>query len=166
MKKRSIIVLALTITALLAAGCAMEEQGGQVKPSPDTPAATQAPATQPPATGAPIPEPGQAETATGGNAMEGAMDKIEAFVEGAVVEAEQLPAKIGEALRQKYPDGSIKTVTYATYQDKQTYKVVMDNAGASEEVYVTAGGEILPANGGATGSNGATGGGAGETTDK
>ena len=72
---------------------------------------------------------------------------IEGFKEGEVVDADKLPDKVKTAIKEKYPEATIKTVTFATYENQQLYKMLLQKTenDTTEEVYVTANGAIIPA---------------------
>ena len=72
---------------------------------------------------------------------------IEGFKEGEVVDADKLPDKVKTAIKEKYPEATIKTVTFATYENQQLYKILLQKTenDTTEEVYVTANGAIIPA---------------------
>ena len=55
--------------------------------------------------------------------------------------------KVKTAIKEKYPEATIKTVTFATYENQQLYKILLQKTenDTTEEVYVTANGAIIPA---------------------
>ncbi|MBE5784432.1 MAG: hypothetical protein E7330_01385 [Clostridiales bacterium] len=92
--------------------------------------------------------------------LEGAADTIEGFVEGAVVEIAELPEKVSAAIKDKYPDATVKGATYATYMNGQMYKLTLDGAkDGTTDVYARADGTLVPYTPDATpgGSNGGSG---------
>ena len=137
MKKRvSLAMMAMLIVAamLMAAGCANNTPDpapspspqANISPSPDAPMVEVSPEVQ------------QSPMAEG---------PIENFVEGAVIELTQLPGEISDAIKKEYADATVKSASYATYENQQMYKVVIQRAedDATEDVYVTAEGKIIPA---------------------
>ena len=84
---------------------------------------------------------------TGPNTQGNTDGVIEGFKEGEVVDADKLPDKVKTALKEKYPEATIKTVTFATYENQQLYKILLQKTenDTTEEVYVTANGAIIPA---------------------
>ena len=125
MKKTAAMMLAMALIAAFA-GCAPQN-----KPAPSpSPAAVATPAASP------VVSP------------EGNTDGvIEGFKEGEVVDADKLPDKVKTAIKEKYPEATIKTVTFATYENQQLYKILLQKTenDTTEEVYVTANGIIIPA---------------------
>ncbi len=124
----SILAALMAVCLLFAAGCT---GNGKVKPSPTvnlTPKASPT-STVPPATG------------TNGNLGASIAD----FVEGATVEISKLPAAIKSAIEAKYPGSTIKTVTYTTYMNTQTYCATVQpaNSTATETCYVKADGTLM-----------------------
>lgn len=105
-----------------------------VKPSP-TPKAEK-PAVQTPAvTPSPQAEQGAAEGAA----------TIEGFVEGAAVELKALPEKVTAALKERFPDATLKGATYATYMNGQMFRLTLEGAkDGTTDVYAKADGTLLP----------------------
>ncbi len=147
----------LAALLLLGAGC----NNGNIMPTPTvrptTPVnptvnPTMNPTTNPTIGVSPSGEP----DVTGG----GADNSIEGFKEGETVEVSSLPDKVSQAVKDKYPEATIKSATYATYMDKQMYHLMLEGAGENTtEVYVQADGTLLPFNAQSTPES--TGGGAG-----
>ncbi len=136
MKKTAAMMLSLALMAAFA-GCAP-----QAKPAP----------TPSPAVITPVPSPAAAPEATSSpaaapNTPGDAGGAIEGFKEGELVDAEKLPDKVKAAIKEKYPEATIKSVTFATYENKQLYKVLLQKTetDATEEVYAAADGTIIPA---------------------
>ena len=124
MKKTAAMMLAMALIAAFA-GCAPQ----------NTPAPSPSPAAV--ATNA----------GTGPNTQGNTDGVIEGFKEGEVVDADKLPDKVKTAIKEKYPEATIKTVTFATYENQQLYKILLQKTenDTTEEVYVTANGAIIPA---------------------
>ena len=91
---------------------------------------------------------------------------IEGFKEGETVEVSNLPEKVTKAVKEKYPNATVKSATYATYMDKQMYHLMLEGAGDNTtEIYAQADGTLLPLNAQSTPEG--TGGGAnGGSTNK
>ena len=123
----------LLAAVLMAAGCANTKEP-QATPMP---AVTSTPKAEQPVESA-TPDV-QQPPMTGG--------VIQNFVEGAVVEIAQLPQEITAAIKKEYADATVKSASYATYENEQMYKVVIQRAedDATEDVYVTSDGRIIPA---------------------
>ncbi len=131
-----------------------------VKPSPTaavTPAASPSPTANMSGTDDP-------------NMIEDAVNSIEGFVEGAVVEIAELPEKVMNAIKDKYPDATVKGATYATYMNGQMYKLTLDGAkDGTTDLYARADGTLVPYNPDATpaqtagGAGGSGSGGSGGT---
>lgn len=137
MKKRvSLAVTAMLIlTAMvMAAGCADSNPTPATSPTPHI-SLSPSPVAETPI----IVEPDMATPDAG--------QVIQGFVEGAVVEVTQLPQKVTDAIKKEYADATVKSASYATYENQQTYRVVIQRAedDATEEVYVTADGVVIPA---------------------
>ena len=137
MKKRvSLVMMAMLIAAamLLAVGCANN--------TPDP-----APSPAPTATLRPSPDAPMVDVSPSAQQTPMAEGPIENFVEGAVVELTQLPEKITEAIKKEYADATVKSASYATYENQQMYRVTIQRAedDATEDVYVTSEGRIIPA---------------------
>jgi len=139
MKKRvSLAVMAMLIVAamLMAVGCANN--------TPDP-----APSPSPMATISPSPDAGEPLAGASPSAEQPPMagGVIQNFVEGAVIELTQLPAEISDAIKKEYADATVKSASYATYENQQVYKVSIQRAedDATEDVYVTSEGKIIPA---------------------
>ncbi len=139
MKKRvSLAMMAMLIVAamLMAVGCANNTPDPAPSPSPMTTVA---------------PSPGAEENMAGASPSveQSPMQEgpIENFVEGAVIELTQLPAEISEAIKKEYADATVKSASYATYENQQMYRVAIQRAedDATEDVYVTSEGKIIPA---------------------
>lgn len=137
MKKTAAIMLAMALIAAFA-GCAPQNTPA---PSP-SPAAVATPAASP------VVSPEVTNNAEVGPNTQGNTDGvIEGFKEGEVVDADKLPDKVKTAIKEKYPEATIKTVTFATYENQQLYKILLQKTenDTTEEVYVTANGAIIPA---------------------
>ena len=137
MKKRvSLAMTAMLIVAamLMAVGCTNN--------TPDP-----APSPSPMATAKPSPDAPMVEVSPSAGQSPMQEGPIENFVEGAVIELTQLPAKISEAIKKEYADATVKSASYATYENQQMYKVTVQRAedDATEDVYVTSEGRIIPA---------------------
>ena len=131
MKKTAAMMLAMALIAAFA-GCAPQNTPA---PSP-SPAAVATPAASP------VVSPEVTNNAEVGPNTQGNTDGvIEGFKEGEVVDADKLPDKVKTAIKEKYPEATIKTVTFATY------KILLQKTenDTTEEVYVTANGAIIPA---------------------
>ncbi|MBQ4611716.1 MAG: hypothetical protein IJB30_08265 [Clostridia bacterium] len=140
MKKR----VSLAVTALLALGAMLIAAGCANNSEPQT-----TPAPSPAAMASPSPQSEGPMTEASPDVQQSPMTggAIENFVEGAVVELAQLPAEITEAIRKEYADATVKSASYATYENQQMYRVSIERAEdeAAEDVYVTADGQIIPA---------------------
>ena len=137
MKKTAAMMLAMALIAAFA-GCAPQNTPA---PSP-SPAAVATPAASP------VVSPEVTNNAgTGPNTQGNTDGVIEGFKEGEVVDADKLPDKVKTAIKEKYPEATIKTVTFATYENQQLYKILLQKteSDTTEEVYVTANGAITPA---------------------
>lgn len=85
-------------------------------------------------------------------------ETIEGFKEGETVEVSALPEKVTKAVKDKYPDATIKSATYATYMDKQMFHLMLEGTtDNTTEVYAEANGTLMPFN--AQSTPGTTGGG-------
>lgn len=68
---------------------------------------------------------------------------IEGFVEGGEVDPAKVPDVVA-AVENKYPDATIKTITYALYNTEQVYQVELEGNNTSmQKVYVRADGTIV-----------------------
>ena len=139
MKKRvSLAFAAIFVVAamLMAAGCARKTPEATPSPSPEIMAS-------------PGPDGGNATVEVSPDAQQSPSvgGAITNFVEGAVVELTQLPEKVTEAVKKQYAEGTVKSASYATYENQQMYKVIIERPedNTTEEVYVTAEGKIIPA---------------------
>ena len=133
MKKTAAMMLAMALIAAFA-GCAPQN--------------TPAPSPSPAAVASPVVSPEVTNNAEVGPNTQGNTDGvIEGFMEGEVVDADKLPDKVKTAIKEKYPEATIKTVTFATYENQQLYKILLQKTenDTTEEVYVTADGAIIPA---------------------
>ena len=134
MKKTAAMMLAMALIAAFA-GCAPQNTPA---PSP-SPAAVATPAASP------VVSPEVTNNAEVGPNTQGNTDGvIEGFKEGEVVDADKLPDKVKTAIKEKYPEATIKTVTFATYENQQLLLKKTEH-DTTEEVYVTANGAIIPA---------------------
>lgn len=133
MKKTAAMMLAMALIAAFA-GCAPQSTPA---PSP-SPAAAATPAVSPEVTN---------NAEVGPNTQGNTDGVIEGFMEGEVVDADKLPEKVKAVIKEKYPEATIKTVTFATYENQQLYKILLQKTenNTTEEVYVTADGAIIPA---------------------
>ena len=121
--------------------CGLPRPRTHPAPSP-SPAAVATPAASP------VVSPEVTNNAEVGPNTQGNTDGvIEGFKEGEVVDADKLPDKVKTAIKEKYPEATIKTVTFATYENQQLYKILLQKTenDTTEEVYVTANGAIIPA---------------------
>ena len=138
MKKTAAMMLAMALIAAFA-GCAPQNTPA---PSP-SPAAVATPAASP------VVSPEVTNNAEVGPNTQGNTDGvIEGFKEGEVVDADKLPDKVKTAIKEKYPEATIKTVTFATYENQQLYKILLQKTenDTTEEVYVTANGAYRRSN--------------------
>ena len=104
--------------------------------------------------------PSTAPNVTGGE------NTIEGFKEGETVEVSNLPEKVTKAVKEKYPNATVKSATYATYMDKQMYHLMLEGAGDNTtEIYAQADGTLLPFNAQST-PEGTSGGANGGSTNK
>ncbi|MBQ3200991.1 MAG: hypothetical protein IJB22_03625 [Clostridia bacterium] len=79
------------------------------------------------------------------NTVGDALDTIEGFVEGAVVELAELPEKVMNAIKDKYPDATVKGASYATYMNGQMYKLTLEGAkDGTTDLYARADGTLVP----------------------
>lgn len=134
-----ILAVLLCALLLLGAGC----NSGDVTPTPTVkPSATVKP------TASPVVDPTIALSPTmGPDTTDGADNTIEGFKEGETVEVSSLPEKVTNAVKEKYPEATIKSAVYATYMDKQMYHLMLEGAGDNTtEVYAQADGTLLPFN--------------------
>ena len=114
----------------------------------NTPAPSPSPAAVATPAASPVVSPEVTNNAgTGPNTQGNTDGVIEGFKEGEVVDADKLPDKVKTAIKEKYPEATIKTVTFATYENQQLYKILLQKTenDTTEEVYVTADGAIIPA---------------------
>lgn len=126
MKKTAAMMLAMALIAAFA-GCAPQNTPA---PSP-SPAAVATPAASP------VVSPEVTNNAEVGPNTQGNTDGvIEGFKEGEVVDADKLPDKVKTAIKEKYPEATIKTVTFATYENQQLYKILLQKTenDTTEEV--------------------------------
>ncbi len=146
MKKTAAMMLAIALITAFA-GCAPQDTPS---PSP-SPAAAATPAASPAVSP-------QVTNNAGPNTQGNAEGVIEGFREGEVVDTDKLPEKVKTAVKEKYPEAAIKTVTFATYENQQLYKVLLQKTenDTTEEVYVTANGVIIPAKATAAATPGAS----------
>ena len=147
----AVLVCAMLAITALASGCA----SGKVTPSPSpmaTPKVTVAPTTAPtePAATA-LPPANSPDTTPGGEAGAGT---IEGFEEGKTVD-ETAMAAVKKAVTAKYPDAKIKSATFETYQDKQAYHVILEEAvDGNTDIYVFADGTVTPMTTGGSSTSG------------
>lgn len=133
--KRIAIALCAALLVVIAAGCANKNNAATPKPAATikataTPAITTA---QPAESASPAASPATTSAVEGGT--------IEGFVEGDSVEVDKLPEKVKTAVKEKYPDATIKAASYATYMQSQMYLITLDNADV-ERVYADAEGKL------------------------
>ena len=146
MKRKLTIALVTVLLAIMlvwSTGCGK----GNVAASPSpaltpvttpklSPMVTQsaAPAVSP--AGSPGMSPGTSPAGSPGGTIEG-------FVEGGQVDPAKVPDVV-KAVEKKYPDTTIKTITYALYNTEQVYQVELEGKNANmEKVYVRADGTIV-----------------------
>ncbi|MBQ3131691.1 MAG: hypothetical protein IJC24_03180 [Clostridia bacterium] len=137
MKKRvslTMMGMIVILAMMMAVGCANN--------TPDP-----APSPSPMATAKPSPDAPMVEVSPSAEQSPMQEGPIENFVEGAVIELTQLPAEISEAIKKEYADATVKSASYATYENQQMYKIAIQRAedDATEDVYVTSEGKIIPA---------------------
>ncbi len=142
--RKSFSIMLTVLLACLCIGCA---RTAEPVPTPLTPAAT-ADVIEPmpsAAPGASEPMPNNAVGATDGTLAGGALagGMIAGFEEGKVVEQMDAPDVV-KAVKAKYPDATIKSITYATHAGNQVYHVMLDGAADTPEIYVDANGQITP----------------------
>ena len=142
MKRKLTIALVtalLAITLVWSTGCG----NGNVAASP-SPALTPvtSPKLSPMVTQSPAPDlspagsPGTSPAGSPGGTIEG-------FVEGGEVDPTKVPDVVA-AVEDKYPDATIKTITYALYNAEQVYQVALEgNNTSAQKVYVRADGTIV-----------------------
>ena len=160
MKQKSMLLSALLLALLmLGAGCF----NGKVTPTPAVKASPSPNLTTPNPTLTPGANttspltPSASPDVAGGNTIEG-------FREGETVEVASLPEKVTKAVKDKYPNATIKSATYATYMDDQMYHLMLEGAGENTtEIYAKADGTLLPFN--AESTPGTTAGGNGGTNN-
>lgn len=136
--KAKITVICVLALALVAAGCTMDNG---VTPAPSVrPSLSASPALTVTPDNSVAPAVSSSPVGTPDNMV------IEGFKEGDSVDMDKLPDAVTKAVKAKYPDATIKSATYATYENQQMYKLVLQNAGdsASEQCYVKADGTIVP----------------------
>ena len=136
------LLAALLLGSVLLCAC----ESGNVSPSP-SPAATLRPTT--PATPAASPSAPAASPVTSASPATGTGDDVqvtplEGFEEGKAVEQSKVPDVV-KALKDKYPDATIKSITYAMNGVQQAYHVMLTNKDKSTtEIYVSPDGTITP----------------------
>ena len=170
MKKRMItaVIMAALTAAMLLSGCTSSSEPDPT-PAPQT---TVSPITSPDMNGSSTNgdvsgsngadsngsvNGSQNNGGTGSGSSNGTVGQaIENFVEGMTVELATLPEDIRNAIKKEYPDVTVKTVTYTTYENQQMYKVTTESGEdkATEEFYVTADGKIVPVDASGSGANG------------
>lgn len=149
--RKSFTIMLAVLLACLCIGCS---RTAEPVPTPLTPAATadvieSMPSAAPDASAA-VPD---ASPGMNGGALIGG---IAGFVEGKTVEQTDAPDVVN-AIQKKYPNATIKSITYATHAGNQVYHVMMDGVADTTEVYVDANGQISPYVAGTEGSAGQTG---------
>lgn len=165
MKKRmtTVIIAVMLMAAMLLTGCMNNNAKPNATPVPNT---TVTPVNPPANTDGNVSNGNGAGTdgvindnntnnGTGTGTNNGTVGgAIENFVEGMAVELATLPEDIRNAVKKEYPEATIKTVTYATYENQQMYKVTTESGEdkTTEEFYVTADGKIVPVKDGANGT--------------
>lgn len=79
--------------------------------------------------------------AAAGGALTGGI--INGFEEGKVVDQSEIPDVV-QAVKEKYPDAQINSVTMTSHEDKQVYHVMLDGTADTKEIYVDSQGNISP----------------------
>lgn len=149
-KTLTAVLVCVMLAALLASGC----RSGNVAPSPSpspmaTPKVTVTPATTPAVPSPEVsgsPEQGGTGNGTGdnGTGTGTGSESITGFEEGKTVDLAATP-EIERAVKEKYSDAKVKSATYETYQSKQAYHVVLEEAvEGSKDLYVFADGTVTP----------------------
>lgn len=71
---------------------------------------------------------------------------ISGFIEGSIVDPEDVPELLA-AIEEEYPGATIESITHATYEGEQAYRVTIKlSDGKSSEVYVRSNYEIISEN--------------------
>ena len=137
MKKFIPFMMALLLIAATMMGCGMM---GNVKPTPSPSIKPSANPTVNP-TASPLATKSPVGTDGGGT---GALGEIPNFMEGSVVDAEDVP-EIVKAIEAKYAGASIQSITHETYLENQVYHIVLNGAAdGTTQVYVQPDGTIIP----------------------
>lgn len=129
----ALVTALLALTLLWSIGCG---GGGKVTNSPS-------PALTPVMTAklTPLMTPSPAPDLSPGTSPGISPAVIEGFIEGGEVDAANVP-EVTTAVEGKYPDATIKTITYATYNGEQVYAVELEGAEA-QKVYVRPDGTLV-----------------------
>ena len=138
MKRRFLIIVMVAMFALFAAACSCD-----VQPSP-TPGASPSIAPSPSIMPSPsaMPSPDSSPDNSPGT-TDGTNGDIPNFSEGTVVQPEDVP-DIVKAVKDKYADAEITSITHANYMNKKVYKVILKTKdNAAEEIYIQHDGTIL-----------------------
>ena len=137
--RKSFIIMAAVLVACLCVGCTNTTEPA---PTPLMPTATadvieSMPSASPDASAA---MPDAPSDLAGGMTTGGV---IAGFEEGKNVKQTDAPDVVS-AVKAKYPDATIKSITYATHAGNQVYHVMLDGVADTTEIYVDAAGQITP----------------------
>lgn len=134
--KKTLSILLILLLPVMCVAC-KRTGDGIVSPSPIatlTPSGTSV-------LNSPSPTLNNTPAATNNTAVIGGNGVITGFEEGKLIPEADIP-EIVNAVMDKYPGATIKSIVHATYDTQQVYRVTLENA-ETNEVYVTAKGDIL-----------------------
>lgn len=138
---KSRILLIVLAVVLILGGC----RRGTTPAATPSPALTMRPSASPALSPSadPAVSPGMSPEMSPSTSGSPAAGIIPGFTEGNVVDKEQVP-EIVQAVKAKYPNAEITSITHSTYMEKQTYLVMISGAADGvKELHVTADGAIL-----------------------
>ncbi|MEG1547513.1 MAG: hypothetical protein RR232_04710 [Clostridia bacterium] len=138
----SIILTAVLFAALLtAAGCKPKPTAPSPSPVIAVTPKPSAPLPTPPPEPSSVVPPVVSPAASPGTTVE---STIKGFEEGKVVKAKDVP-EVEKAVKAKYKDAKIKSITMETYENKQIYHVILEAAvDGNKDLCVTSDGVVTP----------------------
>ena len=152
--KKSIILMSVILVAFVLVGAGCNNRNNVITPTPTqrlNPTATIAPANTPGYSPAASPA---GPNGTGGPNGTSGNGYIEGFREGEVIQEHELPAHVLAAIRDEYPNTTIKSASYATYLNRHMYLVTLEGGPqGTTQVYVSAEGTLTPHENGRTSPN-------------
>ena len=153
--KKTIILMSVMLVALLFIGIGCNNRHNVITPTP-TPRINPSPTIAPVHTPGFSPETSPLVPNNGQNGMNGTNGMIEGFREGEMLLEHEWPSHVATAIRNEYPNATVKNVSYATHPtlNRHMYLVTLEGVEGVNMVYVDAQGTLTHYDNNGLGQNG------------